>query len=139
MSPALVPELVVSDLAASLAFHVGLCGFRVAYDRPEEGFAFLTLGDAALMLEEVDAESWLAGPLERPFGRGINLEIVHPDLAGLAARLAAAGWPLFRGMEERWYRAGAVELGQRQFVALDPDGYMLRFCEDLGERTWGAP
>ena len=37
-------------------------------------------------------------------------------------------------LEERWYRQGSLERGNRQFVAADPDGYLLRFFSDLGER-----
>jgi hypothetical protein len=37
-------------------------------------------------------------------------------------------------METRWYRIGRIERGNRQFVVADPDGYLLRFFEDLGER-----
>ena len=50
--PALVPELYVSNLAASLEFYVGLLGFRVEYERPDENFAALLLGTAHLMLEQ---------------------------------------------------------------------------------------
>ena len=39
----LVPELLVIDLAASLRFWCELLGFMIAYDRPEEGFAYLDL------------------------------------------------------------------------------------------------
>jgi catechol 2,3-dioxygenase-like lactoylglutathione lyase family enzyme len=38
-----IPELDVSDLDRSLAFYVGVIGFAVMFDRPEERFAFLTL------------------------------------------------------------------------------------------------
>ena len=38
------------------------------------------------------------------------------------------------GPEERWYRQGEAERGDRQFVVEDPDGYLLRFFSDLGER-----
>ena len=27
-----------------------------------------------------------------------------------------------------------MEVGNRQFIVLDPDGYMLRFAQDLGKR-----
>ena len=37
----LVPELDVFDLAASLRFWRDVLGFRVAYRRPENGFAYL--------------------------------------------------------------------------------------------------
>ncbi len=36
--------------------------------------------------------------------------------------------------EEKWYRADKIEVGQRQFLVMDPDGYLLRLVMDLGER-----
>ena len=39
ISPCLVRELLVTDLAASLDFWVTLCGFEILYERPKEGFA----------------------------------------------------------------------------------------------------
>ncbi len=135
--PALVPELLVTDLDRSLAFWRGLVGFAVLYDRPEERFAMLTLGTAAMMLEErrVGVREWVAGLLEAPFGRGLNLQIEVPAVAPILDRLAAARWPLFMDVEETWYRAGAEEIGQRQFLVQDPDGYLLRPAEPLGERS----
>jgi len=44
--------LHVSDLDAGLAFYRDQLGFEVAYDRPEERFAFLKRGHISLMLEE---------------------------------------------------------------------------------------
>jgi catechol 2,3-dioxygenase-like lactoylglutathione lyase family enzyme len=35
-SPALVPELYVSEIGRSLHFYTGVLGFAVLYDRPEE-------------------------------------------------------------------------------------------------------
>lgn len=134
--PALVPELLVTDLGASLAFWCGLVGFGVAYDRPAERFAMLGLGGAAVMLEERRAgtRQWVTGPLDAPFGRGLNLQIEVPAAAAILDRLAAARWPLFMGVEDAWYRTGTVEVGQRQFLVRDPDGYLLRLAEPLGER-----
>jgi len=131
----LVPELLVRDLAGSLAFWRGLLGFRLCYARPEAGFAYLEREGSQVMLEEATAESWHVGALEPPFGRGINLQMEAASLRPLLAALEAAAWPLYRPAEERWYRAGDRELGQRQFLVQDPDGYLLRFAEDLGERT----
>jgi catechol 2,3-dioxygenase-like lactoylglutathione lyase family enzyme len=57
-----VPELLVTDLATSLDFWVGLCSFRVLYDRPQEGFAYLHRGTAHLMLEQIGAgRNWVPG------------------------------------------------------------------------------
>ena len=73
-------------------------------------------------------------PLERPFGRGLNLQIRVPDVSAILQRFSAAGVPLYLPLEEKWYRRGDREVGNRQFVVPDPDGYLLRLYEDLGER-----
>ncbi|WP_457809537.1 hypothetical protein, partial [Clavibacter michiganensis] len=88
--PELVPELLVTDVAASLAFWRDLCGFAVLYDRPAEGCAYIARGGAHLMLEQTDiTRNWVTGPLERPFGRGINFQSAVED-AGVAAEALAA-------------------------------------------------
>ena len=132
-SAKLVPELLVSDHAASLDFYVRIIGFCVRYDRPAEKFAYLDLGGAELMIEQ-ETDFWATAPRERPYGRGINLQIEVDDLAPILARLKAAGIPLFRPVEEAWYRAGQGYSGNRQFLVQDPDGYLLRMFEDLGSR-----
>jgi catechol 2,3-dioxygenase-like lactoylglutathione lyase family enzyme len=129
----LVPEFVVGDLATSLRFWCGVLGFRVAYQRPEDEFAYLERGGAQVMLE-VSSGAWQTGKLERPFGRGINFQIFVERIDPLLAALAAANWPLFREPQEAWYRIGDHEGGQRQFLVQDPDGYLLRFAQRLGRR-----
>ncbi|MDR3505271.1 MAG: VOC family protein [Acidocella sp.] len=129
----LVPELVVSDLEASLHFWRDLIGFSVAYDRPEAGFVYLDLDGAQVMLEQRSAadDQWVTGPLEAPLGRGINFQIEVPAVQPILDRLARAGWPLFMAPEDAWYRAGEIENGQRQFLVMDPDGWL---AEEIGER-----
>lgn len=135
MTAAVVPELDVSDLADSLRFYVGTLGFAVRYERPEERFAYLERGQAELMLEEADGPGrrFRTAPLERPFGRGVNLQIACADVEALHGRAVIAGAEVIVGLETRWYRAGSVEKGNRQFVVADPDGYLLRLFQDLGE------
>jgi hypothetical protein len=41
-------------------------------------------------------------------------------------------------IEDKWYRKGNSEVGNRQFVVADPDGYILRPCTELGERMIDA-
>lgn len=137
--PALVPALSVSDFPAALAFDLRL-GWAVVHDRPGDEFALLRLGEgpqaAEVMLDGVrtgrnfDADLTAA---DRPFGRGLNLEITVPAPAPLLDH------PLALPVEEMWYRAGAVEIGVRQFIAADPDGYLLRFSEPLGTRPCTGP
>jgi catechol 2,3-dioxygenase-like lactoylglutathione lyase family enzyme len=130
--PALVPELGVSDLDASLRFWRDICGFAVLYDRPEDGFACIERDGARIMLDRLGStRDWVAAPLERPFGRGMNLEIALAALQPLLNACAAAGWPLFLPPEEKSYRVGAAAVRVRQFIVQDPDGYLVRFSERL--------
>ena len=133
----LVPEMIVSDLARSLRFYCEVLGFRIEYQRPEHHFAFLSFHGSQLMLEQDDLEesSWRVGPLEAPFGRGMNLSIKCPDVQGLVARFETAGHTLRNPLEERWYRSNDVLFGERNCLLLDPDGYLLRFAEDLGTKA----
>lgn len=48
--------------------------------------------------------------------------------------MKASGAEIFLPLEEKWYRLNEIEVGNRQFIVLDPDGYMLRFEQDLGNR-----
>ena len=129
----LIPELSVTDIQKSLRFYVDVLGFTVDYSRPEDGFCFLSREGSQVMLEEVN-DHWRTGELEYPFGRGINLQMEVGDASALAERLREAGVPLFRPLRERWYRGGCVEFGQVEFLVQDPDGYLLRFAQDIGER-----
>lgn len=132
--PKVVPELDVSDLDASLGFYVAICGFEVAYARAEERFAYLDLGGAQLMLQEAagPGRRFRTASLERPFGRGVNLQIEVGDLDSLYRRVDGAGVHTLWGPEERWYRRSSDTVGQRQFVVADPDGYLLRFFQPIG-------
>jgi len=135
--PALVPELMVTDLAASLAFWCGPCGFRVLYDRPEEGFACIERDGSRLMLDElpkVGAHRWEVAPTERPFGRHVNFEIAVGRAAPILAALEAARWPLYMAPETKTYRVGGAGVTVRQFLVQDPDGYLLRFSQEIAGR-----
>ena len=134
--PPLIPELDVEDLDASLRVYTGVFGFTVLFERPEERFAYLDLDGVHLMLEEAagPGRRFRTAPLEKPYGRGINLQIWTADLSGLHARTIRAGLAIVTDLEERWYRRDGQERGQRQFVVADPDGYLLRFYTYLGVR-----
>jgi catechol 2,3-dioxygenase-like lactoylglutathione lyase family enzyme len=131
---ALVPELGVTDLDASLRFWCGLLGFTVAYDRPAARFAYLTRGSAQIMLCQLNG-SWETAELRYPFGRGINFQTKVKSLDPVLAALDVAGWPLFEAPSEAWYRVGDAERGQRECLVQDPDGYLIRLAEDLGIRA----
>ena len=129
----LIPELTCANFRHSLAFYVDILGFHIAYERPEDDFAFLQREGAQIMLEQESA-AWRTGPVERPYGRGLNLQIEASDAGTLFQRLETARYPIFVPLEEKWYRADDRLVGVRQFLVQDPDGYLLRFSQDLGER-----
>jgi catechol 2,3-dioxygenase-like lactoylglutathione lyase family enzyme len=132
MRPRLVPELDVADLARALRFYVEVCGFRVDYERPEEGFAYLEREGAEIMLQAADGPGrrFRTATLEHPYGRGINLQIEVADAGGLHAAMVEAGVETLVGLERRRYRVRGEEVAAEQFVVADPDGYLLRFFTD---------
>ncbi|WP_454691279.1 bleomycin resistance protein [Achromobacter aloeverae] len=131
----LVPELLVTDLVASKRFWIEICGFSLAYGREKEGFVYLDLDGAQVMLVEVRGDGyWVTAPLDAPRGRGMNLEIKVPAVEPIVDALTAANWPLFEGVTERWYRHDDMESGVREFLVQDPDGYLLRFSALMDER-----
>lgn len=130
----LVPELTVSEFAKSLAFYTDVLGFRLLYGRPEERFAYLEREGAQIMIEQPVDRAWITGKLETPYGRGINLQVACTDATALRDRCLASGCTLYMNLEEAWYRRDTILLGCRQFLIQDPDGYLLRFSQDIGTR-----
>ena len=80
------------------------------------------------MLDQIDqGRTWATGPLEFPPWSGVsNFEVQVDNLDGTLQRITEAGWPIFVEPEEKWYRAGDVKIGVRQFLIQDPDGYLVR-------------
>ena len=130
----LVPELCCTDIERSLSFYTEILGFSVAYARPEERFAYLDREGAQIMIEQSTERAFVAGELVHPFGRGVNFQIEVADVAALYATVEAAGSQIYLSLEDAWYRRDELLLGNRQFIVQDPDGYLLRFFEDLGAR-----
>jgi catechol 2,3-dioxygenase-like lactoylglutathione lyase family enzyme len=137
----MVPELLVTDIGKSLRFWRDVCGFAVLFDRPDQGFAYLDLAGAQIMLDErTRTRNWETGPTEAPFGRGVNFQVSVLAIEPILAALAQADWPLYIEPEQKWYRTGEVETGVHQFLVQDPDGYLVRFSAYMGERPLrGAP
>ncbi|SOE74091.1 Catechol 2,3-dioxygenase [Salinibacterium xinjiangense] len=133
--PALVPELLVADIDRSIEFWCGICGFEFRYSRPEERFAYIALGAAHVMLEQVGVgRNWVTSELEAPLGRGINFQIFVPDTDAIVKSLGLAGVGLFMEPEIRWYQLADDVAGVIQFLVTDPDGYLIRFQSSLGRR-----
>jgi catechol 2,3-dioxygenase-like lactoylglutathione lyase family enzyme len=131
----LTPELNVTDLEKSLYFYVDILGFIIEYKREEEGFALISINNAQLMLDQINkGRTWKTGNFEYPLGRGVNFEIKVKDVDELFKKVKENNIPLYMDMEEKWYRRTDHEVGNKQFLIQDPDGYLLRFIKDLGSR-----
>ncbi len=128
----LIPELTVSDLQASFTFYTKILGFKEEYSR--NGFRFLSLEKNQIMIQSIECDTWQIAQLERPFGRGINFQIQVTSLAFFIERLEKNNYPFFRAPQKNWYTVKNVEYGSYELLLHDPDGYLLRFFEDLGER-----
>ncbi|MGG4266985.1 bleomycin resistance protein [Peribacillus simplex] len=121
---ALVPELSVSNISESKKFYLDVLEFHLEYERVDDKFAFLSLGESQIMIEEING-SWDTGKLIYPLGRGINFQIDIDDVEKLAAALKRQGIKLFREMMENHYES------DNEILVQDPDGYLLRFSQSM--------
>ncbi|MGI9504891.1 MAG: bleomycin resistance protein [Geminicoccaceae bacterium] len=132
----LVPELYVRDIRRSLDFYMEILGFVILYQREEENFAYLKRENAELMLDQIgESRDWITGELNDPLGVGINFQIEVSNVSLLHQNLRTHKIEPFLKMEEAWYRKNDHYVGNKQFMVQDPDGYLLRFYQDLGRRN----
>ena len=129
----LIPEFDVFNLDETLHFYVDILGFKVEYDRKNEKFAYLSFEKAQIMIQEIDGgnNKWQTGNLEYPLGRGINFEIDVESIDGIYSKLKSENYEIFVDIEEHWYRKEDILWGNREFLVKDPNGYLLRFSEEL--------
>jgi catechol 2,3-dioxygenase-like lactoylglutathione lyase family enzyme len=130
----MVPELTVFDFEKSLKFYTEILGFSIKFGRPEENFAYLDQEGVQIMLEQNSDGIWKTGVLEPPLGRGINFQMEFENIEPIYQRLKAMDYAFFRESKDIWRRTGNVQSGQREFLIQDPDGYLLRFTQYLGEK-----
>lgn len=129
-----IPELSVTNLENSLKFYKTI-GFKIEYDRPENKFVFISLGKIQFMLQEIsNNDKWNVMELTYPFGNGINFQLEVDNVNEIYKELKENNYKITFEIEENWYRQGNRLLGNKEFLIQDPDGYLLRFFEDLGEK-----
>lgn len=130
----IIPELSVTNLENSLKFYK-TAGFKLEYDRPENKFAFISLEEIQFMLQQIsDNDKWNISPLSYPFGNGINFQLEVDNLDEIYKNFKNANYKITFDIEENWYRQDDKLLGNKEFLIQDPDGYLLRFSKDLGEK-----
>jgi len=130
----IIPELSVKNLNNSLRFYKTI-GFKIEYERPENKFIFLSMDEIQLMIQEIsENDKWNIAPLSYPFGNGINFQLEVDNVELIYNNLLSNNYKIAFEIEENWYRQDNKLLGNKEFLVQDPDGYLLRFSEDLGER-----
>ena len=88
------------------------------------------------MLQEISKDDkWDIAPLIYPFGNGINFQLEVENVDKIYEILKENNYDITFEMEENWYRQDNRLLGNKEFLVQDPDGYLIRFSEDLGEKN----
>lgn len=135
--PRLTPELKCNDYEASLNFYQDILGFEILFKRETHGFAMMDFEGSRIMIDRDDQYfKDLHTDTQRPYGRGVNLQIQTNDVVRLYEKVKNFNCPVAYELEDAWYKADDIEAGNKQFCVQDPDGYLLRFFEDLGERPY---
>ena len=123
----LIPELVVSNINISKDFYVNMLGFKVEYEREEDKFIFISLGNIQLMLEEGSKEE--LSQMKYPFGKGINFTFCVDNIDELYSKFKIKKNLLKRDIEIREFRVNDEIIYAKEFSIIDPDGYFIRISE----------
>jgi catechol 2,3-dioxygenase-like lactoylglutathione lyase family enzyme len=129
----LAVQLACSGFARSLRFYTDVLGFTTMRYEPAERTADLERDGVTVTLRE-GVES--PGALEYPYGRGVTLVVWTPDADAVYAGAQAYGARLLRPMEEVWREEDGRRIGHLAFEVMDPDGFLLRFCQPLPPRGY---
>lgn len=117
-------NLLVSDMAISLAFYRDVLGFQLKQSVPEEPpfvFAWLERGGVEIFLN--DARPVLAEFKTLRAGDTSTLFIVVNDVDALHGQISGRA-RIVMGLTDQFY-------GMREFAVLDPDGYLMTFAQRI--------
>ena len=135
----LVPEMYCRDINVTKKFYTQVLHFKIKYERKEEAFVYFIKDGVELMFEQLKVENldsavsrrWLATDQQVPFGVGVNLQIGVVDVEGLFDHVKKVDpESVFMDIETKNYQCGDKMYTQKQFIVKDPDGFLLRFCDD---------
>jgi catechol 2,3-dioxygenase-like lactoylglutathione lyase family enzyme len=121
----LTPNLIVSDVARSIAFYRDVLGFTVGATVPDEApyvFAAVQSGAVEIFLNAPEpAVAEYPAFKGRPIGGTLTLFIEVVDIAAVHAALESRV-KIVMPYEHKWY-------GVTEFAFEDPDGYLITFAE----------
>jgi catechol 2,3-dioxygenase-like lactoylglutathione lyase family enzyme len=123
----LIPELYVSDFKKSLIFYTNI-GFDIEYQRTDPDFAFLSFQKSQIMIQQSEPK-WTTGKLEYPYGRGVNFQIEVKDINSIFSLVTKNSYPIKSQIKKNHYKKGNKILICKEFLVMDPDGYLLRFSQ----------
>lgn len=131
---AVTTNLIVSDMAKTLAFYCGKLGFAIEFGvdwhknthfdgkaRPEYVFVTVMKGEWKIMLQlkESFAADLPAYDASKPLGGSFALYFRDADVDAIHALFDQSGH-IIKEPETTWY-------GMREIYVTDPDGYILCF------------
>jgi uncharacterized glyoxalase superfamily protein PhnB len=122
-----IPSIRASDTARLVEFYERTLGFTVVRNSEDSGNTSLSMGDARLMIEPVDATSYSAAynTAIRSRAGGSAPHSLYIEADGLAVmydRAQAAGAVIVDAIAKRPW-------GQTEFTVEDPEGNWLTFWE----------
>ncbi|PYR56871.1 MAG: hypothetical protein DMF91_20850 [Acidobacteria bacterium] len=121
----LTPNLVVADVARSVAFYRDVLGFAIDATVPEGPpyvFASVTSGAVAIFLNAPEpAYAEYPAFKDRPIGGTLTLFIEVEGIDRWHASLKDTV-KIVMPLEHKWY-------GVTEFAIADPDGYLITFAE----------
>ena len=131
----LVPEFWCSDFKESLDFYTKVLGFTVVQRRERSSHAYLEFEGAQVMLASWEQDgTWETAELAKPFGRGLNFQILVEDAQDLYEKILANGINPFVEIYTKDYWRNDRMDKRLEFAVLDPDGYLLRFSQIISNR-----
>ena len=119
------PNLLVTDVSASLAFYQDVLGFELVRSVPDEApfvFVWLKRGGVELFLNDVKTASDSI-KLDLRAGGTSTLYVDVSDVKALLDQLTGRA-KVVMPLTDQFY-------GMREFAILDPDGYLVTFAERL--------
>lgn len=123
----LIPEFYVSNFHKSLKFYTDI-GFKIKYQRTDPNFAFLSYQGSQIMIQQQEPE-WTTAELKYPYGRGINFQIEVKNIDSIFIKLKTKNYPIKSLIEENFYQIDNKKVKCKEFLIMDPDGYLLRFSQ----------
>ena len=58
------------------------------------------------------------------------------DIDELYKKIKINDYPIKIEIQENWYKADNKLIGQKEFLIMDPDGYLLRFAQNLEKKEY---